>query len=83
MEMGADSERRSLPSAWDDQVDVLVVGLGAAGACAAIEAGRAGARVLVAEKAGFGGGTSSMSGGVLYFGGGTPLQRALRLRGLR
>jgi len=53
-----------------------VVGLGAAGACAAIEAARAGARVLVAEKASFGGGTTSMSGGVLYCGGGTPIQRA-------
>ena len=69
-------KRRSLPAEWHDRVDVLVVGLGAAGACAAIEAAGAGASVLVAEKASFGGGTTSMSGGVVYCGGGTSLQRA-------
>src|SRR3990172_4822692 len=61
---------------WDDEVDVLVVGLGAAGAAAALEASRAGASTLVLERAGGGGGTSAMSGGVLYLGGGTALQRA-------
>ena len=69
-------ERRPVPAHWDDRVGVLVAGLGSAGACAAIEAARAGARVLVAEKASFGGGTTSMSGGVLYCGGGTELQRS-------
>ena len=43
----------SVPS-WDATDDVLIVGLGAAGACAAIEAGRAGARVRVLERAGGG-----------------------------
>ena len=62
--------------AWDDEVDVLVVGLGAAGAAAALEAAAAGAGTLVLERAGGGGGTSAMSGGVLYLGGGTALQRA-------
>jgi len=61
---------------WDDEVDVLVVGLGAAGAAAALEASRAGAKTLVLERAGGGGGTSAMSGGVLYLGGGTGLQKA-------
>lgn len=60
---------------WDDEADVVVVGLGCAGACAALEATGAGARVLVLERAGGGGGTSAMSGGVLYLGGGTPLQK--------
>ena len=60
---------------WDLECDVLVVGLGAAGACAALEASRAGARVLAIERASGGGGTSALSGGVLYLGGGTPLQR--------
>ena len=60
----------------DREVDVLVVGLGAAGAAAALEAARAGAETLVLERAGAGGGTSAMSGGVLYLGGGTPLQKA-------
>jgi len=61
---------------WDREVDVLVAGLGCAGAAAAIEAARAGADVLVVERASGGGGTSAMSGGVIYLGGGTDLQRA-------
>jgi succinate dehydrogenase/fumarate reductase flavoprotein subunit len=61
---------------FDEDVDVLVVGLGCAGAAAAIEAARAGARTLVLERASGGGGTSALSGGVLYLGGGTQLQRA-------
>jgi len=61
---------------WDDEVDVVVVGLGVAGAAAALEASRAGGRTLVLERAGGGGGTSAMSGGVIYAGGGTALQKA-------
>ena len=61
---------------WDAEADVVVVGLGAAGACAAIEAARAGARVRVLERAGGGGGTTAVSDGMMYFGGGTALQRA-------
>jgi 3-oxo-5alpha-steroid 4-dehydrogenase len=61
---------------WDWEVDVLVVGLGAAGAAAALESSRAGAETLVLERGGAGGGTSAMSGGVVYLGGGTSLQKA-------
>ncbi|HBZ70486.1 MAG TPA: flavoprotein [Deltaproteobacteria bacterium] len=61
---------------FDDSADVVVVGLGAAGAAAALEASRAGAETLVLERAAAGGGTSALSGGVLYLGGGTALQRA-------
>src|SRR5215470_17133240 len=61
---------------FDETVDVLVVGLGAAGAAAALEASAAGAETLVLERAAAGGGTSAMSGGVLYLGGGTALQKA-------
>jgi len=61
---------------FDEEADVLVVGLGCAGAAAAIEAARAGARCVVLERASGGGGTSAVSGGVLYLGGGTKLQRA-------
>lgn len=61
---------------WDETVDVLVVGLGAAGACAALEAAATGAETLALERAAAGGGTSAMSGGVLYLGGGTALQKA-------
>ncbi len=55
--------------------DVLVVGAGCAGISAAIEAARAGAEVVVIDRAG-GGGASAMSGGLVYMGGGTPLQKA-------
>ena len=44
--------------------------------CAALEAARAGARVLLLERAAVHGGTSSMSGGHFYLGGGTAVQRA-------
>lgn len=63
-------------TSWDEEVDVLVLGLGAAGAATALEAAAAGANTLVVEAAGGGGGTSAMSGGVIYLGGGTPLQQA-------
>ncbi len=61
---------------FDREVDVLVVGLGAAGAAATLEAARSGAQTLVVERASGGGGTSAMSGGVIYLGGGTPIQKA-------
>src|SRR3954467_13981300 len=56
--------------------DVVVVGFGIAGGCAALEAARAGARVLILERAAVHGGTSSMSGGHFYLGGGTAVQQA-------
>ena len=63
-------------ASWHRETDVLVIGLGCAGACAALGAAEAGAGVLVLERASGGGGTSALSGGVLYLGGGTPIQRA-------
>lgn len=57
------------------ETDVLVVGFGAAGAAAAIEAARAGARVTVIERLSGPGGSSAQSGGELYLGGGTRLQQ--------
>jgi succinate dehydrogenase/fumarate reductase flavoprotein subunit len=74
---GHASARRSADAPrWDGEADVVVVGLGAAGACAAIEAATAGAEVLVLERAGGGGGTTAMSDGMMYYGGGTALQKA-------
>jgi len=63
-------------ASYDEEVDVLVVGLGVAGAATAIAARETDVDVLVAERAGGGGGTSAMSGGVIYLGGGTKLQKA-------
>jgi succinate dehydrogenase/fumarate reductase flavoprotein subunit len=48
------------------EVDVLVVGFGAAGASAAISAHDAGARVCVVEKTASGGGNCVYSGGFLF-----------------
>lgn len=58
---------------WDATADVVVVGFGGAGACAALEAHDAGARVLVLDRF-HGGGASAISGGVVYAGGGTTEQ---------
>ena len=55
--------------------DVIVVGFGAAGAAAAIEAADRGARVLVLDR-GYGGGATALSGGIVYAGGGTAEQQA-------
>ncbi|MGW0002701.1 FAD-binding protein [Nocardia grenadensis] len=60
---------------WSDEVDVVVIGAGIAGACAAVEAAAAGARVLVLERAAVPGGTSALAGGHFYLGGGTEVQR--------
>ena len=60
---------------WDDAADVVIAGLGCAGACAGLEARAAGADVLVLEREALGGGTSALSGGLIYLGGGTPVQK--------
>src|SRR6266700_4072881 len=65
----------SLSADWDVQADVVVVGFGAAGACAALEAAAAGCSVVVLDRF-TGGGATALSGGVVYAGGGTPQQRA-------
>ncbi|WP_280220880.1 FAD-dependent oxidoreductase [Nocardia neocaledoniensis] len=62
---------------WDFEADVVVAGYGIAGVCAAIEAARAGARVLILERTGGWGGAAALAGGFVYLGGGTPLQQAL------
>ncbi len=65
-----------MTAAGDEVVDVIVVGFGIAGACAAISAAEGGASVLVIERAGAPGGSSALSGGEVYLGGGTSVQTA-------
>lgn len=63
---------------WDSETDVLVVGTGAAGSCAALFAHRAGASVTIIEKAAFYGGTTLKSQGAYWI----PNNRLMRDRGL-
>ena len=63
---------------WDIETDIVVVGFGAAGSCAAIEAASAGATVELLEVSSSFGGSAALSGGDIYLGGsgGTAAQRA-------
>ena len=61
--------------AWDLDTDFLVVGSGAAGSSAAAEAREQGLRVTMIDRY-EGGGASAASGGVLYAGGGTAVQKS-------
>lgn len=59
---------------WQDQADVVVVGFGGAGVCAALEALDGGADVIAVDRY-EGGGATAISGGVCYAGGGSVYQR--------
>ena len=63
-------------TSWAFETEVAVVGFGASGASAAIEAAAAGARVSLFEAGSGSGGASALSGGEIYIGGGTEVQRA-------
>lgn len=66
-----------MPTADTDAAcDMIIVGLGAAGAAAAIDAAAAGLDVRVLERASGGGGATAASGGYIYLGGGTDVQAA-------
>lgn len=59
---------------WDIETDVVVVGYGIAGASAALGALSVTNDVTVVERAG---GSEGTCGGILYLGGGTPMQQAM------
>ena len=61
---------------WDIETDVVVAGAGCAGLAAAVGAAEHGAETVVLERAGGWGGASAQSGGLIYLGGGTELQKA-------
>ncbi|KLO32654.1 FAD-binding protein [Mycobacterium haemophilum] len=63
-------------ASWSDDVDVVVIGFGIGGGCAAVSAAASGARVLVLERSAAAGGTTSLAGGHFYLGGGTAVQQA-------
>jgi fumarate reductase flavoprotein subunit len=63
-----------IPDKWDMEADVVIAGFGGAGACAAIEAARQGASVLLLDKAQVPGGSTRLSGGIVYAAG-TKLQK--------
>jgi 3-oxo-5alpha-steroid 4-dehydrogenase len=71
--MGVGTEGEAMTS-WDREFDVVVVGFGGAGSAAALEARSEGADVLVIDRFA-GGGATARSGGVVYAGGGSTLQR--------
>jgi len=63
---------------WDMETDVAIVGFGAAGGCAAIEAADAGSSVTIFELASASGGSTALSSAEIYMGGsgGTRVQQA-------
>ncbi|MCZ6831947.1 MAG: FAD-dependent oxidoreductase [Gammaproteobacteria bacterium] len=63
---------------WHMETDVVIVGFGGAGGCAAIEAADAGSEVILFELASASGGSTAMSSAEIYMGGGggTRVQRA-------
>jgi 3-oxo-5alpha-steroid 4-dehydrogenase len=60
---------------WDESCDVLIVGVGLAGACATLRAAEDRNLSVIAIDRGLGGGASKLSGGVIYMGGGTRAQK--------
>ena len=60
--------------AWNEEVDIVIIGFGAAGASAAIETKERRLDALVIERFN-GGGATAISGGVIYSGGGTRIQK--------
>ena len=58
---------------WSAAADVIVVGYGGAGVCAALQAAEGGLKVMAIDR-GRGGGATAINGGVFYAGGGTGTQ---------
>lgn len=70
--------RVSASQQWDSETDLVVVGSGAAGSCAAFYGQRGGAKVLMLEKANYYGGTTQKSQGAYWI----PNNSLMRGRGL-
>ena len=63
---------------WDHAYDVLVMGSGGAGQCAALRAHDLGLDVLIAEKGATWGGSTAMSGGAVW----VPNNRDMKAKGI-
>lgn len=63
-------------SDWAATADVVIIGVGMAGACAAIDARSTGASVIAIERTSGGTGSTSAAAGHFYLGGGTAVQTA-------
>lgn len=59
---------------WDEETDMVIVGLGGAGIAAALQGLEAGLGVIAVDQYD-GGGSSAANGGVYYAGGGTSIQK--------
>ena len=59
---------------WDEEADVVVIGCGGAGISTALEAAERKQKVLIIDRF-VGGGATAASGGVVYAGGGTRIQK--------
>jgi len=59
---------------WDEEADLVVVGLGGAGVSAALEAVERGVSVIAVDRY-EGGGSTAANGGIFYAGGGTAVQK--------
>lgn len=60
--------------AWDEEADLVVVGLGGAGVAASVEALERGLSVIAVDRY-EGGGSTAANGGIFYAGGGTVIQK--------
>ena len=59
---------------WDEEADLVVVGLGGAGVAASLEAIERGLSVIAVDRY-EGGGSTAANGGIFYAGGGTVIQK--------
>jgi 3-oxo-5alpha-steroid 4-dehydrogenase len=66
----------SMVTLWSASAEILVVGYGIAGVCAAISAREADASVLVLERSSGASGSTAVAAGHFYLGGGTAVQTA-------
>src|SRR6202035_3324147 len=72
---GGGAKAEGKPARWDKEADVVVIGAGATGLPAAIQAAEGGASVILIDANADVGGHAILSGGNMALGGGTSRQR--------